>query len=78
MVHNYRSRVGKTIWQFRVERGWTQETLADRAGLHPTYIGGVERGERNLGLDNILKIAKALSKHPSALFSAIPKSEGSR
>lgn len=47
----------------------TQEALAEKAGLHPTYIGGIERGERNLSLSNILKLAKALGVTPSELMS---------
>jgi transcriptional regulator with XRE-family HTH domain len=63
-----RSRFGKTVRQLRLAKGWTQEELAARTGLHSTYIGGVERGERNLGFDNLLKIARAFGKRPSALF----------
>jgi len=51
----------------------SQEELADRAGLHRTYIGGVERGRRNLSLLNILKIARALEAEPEDLFAAMPK-----
>lgn len=64
-----RLRFGERIRQLRLAKTWSQEDLAARAGLHPTYIGGIERGERNLGLDNILKLARALDEHPSALFA---------
>jgi transcriptional regulator with XRE-family HTH domain len=63
-----RKQFGKKVRQLRLAKEWTQEDLAERAGLHPTYVGGVERGERNLGLDNILKIARALGEHPSSFF----------
>lgn len=70
---NDRKRLGKTIRELRLEKGWTQEELAEQAGIHPTYIGGVERGERNIGFDNILNIARALQVPPSALFAGLPK-----
>jgi len=53
-------RIGLTITELREKRGWTREELGHRAGLHRTYIGHVERGERNIGLWNLEKIAKAL------------------
>ncbi|MGB6726710.1 MAG: helix-turn-helix transcriptional regulator [Terracidiphilus sp.] len=56
----------------REERGYSQEKLAERAGLHRNYIGGVERGERNVGLENIVKLAKALSVSPRELFADFP------
>ena len=49
----------------------SQEELAHRAGLHRTYIGGVEQGHRNLSLLNIIKIARALEVTPEELFAAI-------
>ncbi|MGU3543362.1 helix-turn-helix domain-containing protein [Methylobacterium sp. A52T] len=68
-----RPRFGERIRQLRLAKNWSQEDLAVRSGLHPTYIGGIERGERNLGLDNILKLARALDEHPSALFTGFQK-----
>lgn len=55
----------------RLAKGWTQEELANQSGLHPTYVGGIERGERNVGLDNILKLARALGLRPAALFEGM-------
>ncbi|MDD5174480.1 MAG: helix-turn-helix transcriptional regulator [Candidatus Omnitrophota bacterium] len=54
-------RVGYTIKRFRKNRGWTQEQLAFEADLHRAYIGQIERGEKNLGLQNLQKIAVALN-----------------
>ena len=51
----------------------SQEELAERAGLHRTYLGGGEQGRRNLSLLNIMKIAKALEVEPEELFAAMPK-----
>ena len=51
---------GARVRSVREGRGWTQEQLAGEAGLDRTYIGGVERGERNLALLNVNKLAVAL------------------
>ncbi len=54
-----RQRLAYQMRMLRFKRGWSQETLADIAGLHRTYISGIERAERNVGLDNVEKIAAA-------------------
>lgn len=51
---------GKIVRLKRTSAGFSQEKLAEEAGLHFTYISSVERGERNISLENIAKIAKAL------------------
>jgi transcriptional regulator with XRE-family HTH domain len=62
-------RFGSRLRQLRDERGYSQEELAERAGLHRNYVGGVERGERNVALENIVKLAKALAVTPGELFT---------
>lgn len=62
---------GATIRSLRSEKALSQEEFADRCGLDRTYIGGVERGERNIGLLNICRIAQALQLDVSAIFLRI-------
>src|SRR5262245_16105286 len=52
--------LGFRVRDLRVARNWTQADLAYRCGLHRTYIGSVERGERNVSALNLLRIAKSL------------------
>lgn len=59
---------GQNVRKLRVERGLSQEQLADKAGLHRTYIGMIERAEKNITLCNIEKIAIALSVSIDSLF----------
>lgn len=61
-------RFGNRVRSIRISQGISQETLADRAGLHRTYIGMVERAEKNLSLNNIEKIANALGVSVSELM----------
>lgn len=56
------------IKRLRKERGMSQEDLAFESGLHRTYISGIERGVRNVGLDNIGVIANALEVTPDVLL----------
>ena len=50
---------GQCVRKLREAKEWTQEELAERSGLHRTYIGSIERGERNLALLNIRRVASA-------------------
>ena len=54
-------KVGLNIRKYRQKKGWSQEQLAFEADLHRAYIGQIERGEKNIGLINLEKIAKALN-----------------
>lgn len=67
-MDNIKRKFGIKVRQMRLEKGFSQETFADRCGLHRTYIGAVERGERNISIENIEKIAKALEVPISSLF----------
>jgi transcriptional regulator with XRE-family HTH domain len=64
-------KFGKKIREVRVKRGLSQEALADRANVHRTYIGMVERAEKNITLLNIQKLAKALKIDIRELFDGI-------
>jgi len=64
-------KLGQKIREQRVVIGLSQEELADACGLHRTYIGSVERGERNISFQNIVVIARALSISPSILIEGI-------
>lgn len=61
-------RVGINIRKYREKKGWSQEQLAFEADLHRAYIGQIERGEKNIGLINFEKIAKALNIEINDLF----------
>jgi transcriptional regulator with XRE-family HTH domain len=63
-----RVRFGLKLIEIRKTRGWSQERLALESGLARSYLGGVERGQRNIALLNIFKLAAALDVEPSALM----------
>ena len=64
-----RQALGITIRNERMRRNLTQEQLAERAGLHWTYISGIERGKRNVSFTILLKLATALGMHLRELVS---------
>ncbi|MEX1141624.1 MAG: helix-turn-helix transcriptional regulator [Thermoleophilaceae bacterium] len=63
---------GERVRELREAAGMTQEGLAHAAGLHWTYIGQIERGERNLTYKNVLKLARGLGVEPSELMPSEP------
>ncbi len=60
--------IGQRVRNFRTEKGLSQEKLAEMSGCHPTYIGQVERGEKNATLESIEKITSAMGVPLSKLF----------
>lgn len=60
---------GQRIADLRRQKGWSQERLALESGMARSYVGGIERGQRNLALLNILRLSRALATSPSSLFA---------
>ena len=70
-MDDIRIRFGKAVRQKRTKLGVSQEEFADMCGLDRTYVGGIERGERNVALVNIEKIAKTLRLSIAQLFRGV-------
>ena len=68
---------GATVRRFREAQALTQEALAERADLHTNYVSSVERGERNLSLHNIVRLAYALDMEVSAILIPLDKRQQS-
>jgi transcriptional regulator with XRE-family HTH domain len=62
--------LGQNVRRIRLDRGLSQEELADELGVHRTYMGGVERGERNLTLQSVERLAEGLGLDPLTLLAA--------
>ena len=60
--------LGEAIREARTRQKWSQEAFAMKVGLHRTYIGSVERGERNISLENLMRIAERLGVKVSDLL----------
>lgn len=66
-----RAEFGRRVRRRRSDLGWTLEDLAEQADMHWTYIGSIERGERNLSLINIVRLARALGLGPEDLVRGL-------
>lgn len=73
---NFLRELGLRLRRCREEQGWTQAQLAERCGLHRTFIGSVERGERNVSLLNLRRIARVLRVPLADLFAPTPRPPG--
>ncbi|XAM00594.1 helix-turn-helix transcriptional regulator [Phycisphaeraceae bacterium D3-23] len=63
-----KAEFGRQVRALREEKGWSQEHLAAVVGLDRSYVGGVERGERNISIENICKLAASLDVSPEVMF----------
>jgi transcriptional regulator with XRE-family HTH domain len=68
--------LGKRVHELRVAKKWSQEEFADVSGLHRTYIGQIERGEKNISFGNLVKISAVLGVTASELLSALDADYG--
>jgi transcriptional regulator with XRE-family HTH domain len=68
LMTTIQEQFGARVRDLRKKRGWTQEQLGEVAGRHWTYIGGIERGERNVTLQVVADIARALDVEIGDLF----------
>jgi transcriptional regulator with XRE-family HTH domain len=69
--HPNLAKVGQRIRQLRQEQGFSQEDFAAEVGLDRSYMGGIERGERNIAILNLIRIAKTLGVEVGDLFPSV-------
>lgn len=70
-AQEHRLVFGGQVRKLREQAGLSQEALAHAAGLHRTYVSSLERGQRNVGLDNIVSLASALNVSPATLLQGL-------
>lgn len=70
-METLKKQLGERVRLHRQKSALSQEQLADLASLHRTYVGSIERGERNVSLENIVAISRALKITPSELLKGI-------
>ncbi len=68
MEGDLQKTLGRNLRRYRESRGLSQEAFADKLGVHRTYMGGIERGERNLTLKSVERIAVAINVDPLELL----------
>jgi transcriptional regulator with XRE-family HTH domain len=66
-----RKRLGANVRRLRLEKGWSQEEFADRAGIHRTYVSDIERGARNPTITVVEKLARPLGSSAAALLDGV-------
>lgn len=71
----YLEQFGRAVRVERKALGYSQEAFADRVGLDRSYMGGVERGERNIALINMMRIVEALGMQPSGFFKHLDSTD---
>ena len=71
MAADPRATFGKHVRKLRLDRGLSQEKLGELADLHRNYVGGVERGERNIAIINIVALAHGLRVKPAKLLETL-------
>lgn len=76
MKDKLQEALGHRVRQLRLRRGYSQEAFADHCGVHRTFMGTIERGESNLSLQNLARIAAGLGITLSKLFSGIERQTG--
>lgn len=72
-VQDLQRSIGDRIRRLRQKKGWSQEEFAALCGLHRTYMGHIERGEKNLSLSTMIRISDGLGIAPTELFRLTPK-----